>query len=346
MQNKTSTKIKGNNRPILTITGSDSTGVSGVQADIKTMAALGAHAVTAITSITVQTTLGIQQFHDLPTDIVASQIEAIMNDIQPQVVKVGLIRTKSALQVIVDALRKYKPKHIVYDPVVYSSQGELLMSTEVVQDINSHLLPLCTLIIDRKKYLSVRLRKHEQGSSENKDEKPAENTAKKQIPDFPLHGLSNSFSSAVAVYLNQGESPQTAIQHARAFISTQTLRAMTLQGAAPERYNAFLDDLDKHIRTNSDVAFYADRLNVSSRYLAQVCRRMAGKSPKAIIDEQLMRAVEVQLSTTTSSLQEIARTFGFSSQAHFTKFFKKQRGITPTAFRAEIFRKKMKTEKA
>ena len=72
-------------KPILTVTGSDSTSGSGVQADIKTISALGGYAVSAITSVTVQTTLGIQEFHDLPAKIVEGQIEAVMNDVEPEV---------------------------------------------------------------------------------------------------------------------------------------------------------------------------------------------------------------------------------------------------------------------
>ena len=78
----------------MTITGSDSTSESGIQADIKTISELGGYAVTAITSVTVQTTLGIQEFFDLPAKIVEAQIEAVMNDVQPDVVKIGMIRTE------------------------------------------------------------------------------------------------------------------------------------------------------------------------------------------------------------------------------------------------------------
>ena len=95
--------------PILTITGSDSTGGSGVQADIKTISELGGYAVSAITSITVQNTLGIQEFFDIPAEIVSGQIEAIMNDMQPRIVKVGMIRKVETLNVLIDALTKYRP---------------------------------------------------------------------------------------------------------------------------------------------------------------------------------------------------------------------------------------------
>ena len=76
-------------RAILTITGSDGTGGSGVQADIRFISRLGGVAASAITSITVQNTLGIQEFYDLPASIVRQQVEAIINDLQPQVVKLA-----------------------------------------------------------------------------------------------------------------------------------------------------------------------------------------------------------------------------------------------------------------
>lgn len=299
--------MTGETRPILTITGADPMGESGVQADVNTMSALGCHALTAVTSITAQTTLGIQEFYDVPAHIVAGQIEAVMNDVQPQVVKVGLIRTREVLDVVVDVLRRYRPLHVVYDPVVRSSRGELLISKDVVQGINEQLLPLCTLVIDRKQYMSRSA--------------------------IALHGLSNAFASAVAVYLNQGDSQESALKKAQAYIRTQTRRTTGLQGRSAELYNQFVDDVIIHAATNSDVTFYANRLNVSGRYLAQVCRRMAEKSPKAIIDECLMRQIEIRLTTTDSTIQEIAFAFGFSSQAHFTKFFKAHRGVTPTVFR-------------
>ena len=107
-------------KTILTITGSDSTGGSGVQADIRTIAALGGYAVSAVTSVTVQNTLGIQAFYDLPAEIVRGQIEAIINDMEPDTVKVGMIRTTETLAVVVDALLKYRPHHIYLRPYCHS----------------------------------------------------------------------------------------------------------------------------------------------------------------------------------------------------------------------------------
>ena len=88
-----------------------------MQADIKTISELGGYAMSAITSITVQTTLGIQQFYDVPATIVAGQIDAVMNDFEPEVVKIGLIRREDTLDVVIKALQKYRPRHVILDTV-------------------------------------------------------------------------------------------------------------------------------------------------------------------------------------------------------------------------------------
>ena len=98
----------------------------------RTISELGGYAVSAITSITVQNTLGIQEFFVIPAVIVSGQIEAIMNDVQPDIVKIGMIRRVETLNVVIDALTKYRPTHIIYAPAIWSSQGEALMTEEVV----------------------------------------------------------------------------------------------------------------------------------------------------------------------------------------------------------------------
>ena len=150
-----------------------------------------------------------------------------------------------------------------------------------------------------------------------------------------MHGLANRYASAVAVFLSEGDTPEAAEARAKAYISTQVARSNNLQGRSSELYNEFLNAIEEHHRQASDVHFYADRLNVSSRYLAQVTRRISGKSPKNIIDDYLAHAIELQLKSTDRTIQEIANHFGFSSQAHFSKFFKKQKGISPTQFRIQ-----------
>lgn len=315
-------------QPILTITGSDSTGGSGVQADIKTISELGGYAVSAITSITVQNTLGIQEFFDVPAEIVSGQIEAIMNDIQPTIVKVGMIRRVETLGVVIDALTKYRPDYIIYTPAIWSSNGDALMTEDVVSQIKYRLLPLCSVVVARKKENDIILQ-------DTKLLRMAEDNGMKVflLDNANSHGLTNRFSSALAVYLNQGKKMEDALAMAQDFINVELTRESNLQGRSSELYNQFISQVNNFCRTYSDVHFYADQLNVSSRYLAQVTRRISGKTPKAIIDEYIVKEIERELSTTTHTVQEIANTFGFSSQAHLTKFFKKMRGLTPSEYR-------------
>lgn len=315
-------------QPILTITGSDSTGGSGVQADIRTISELGGYAVSAITSITVQNTLGIQAFFDVPAEIVSGQIEAIMNDIQPSIVKVGMIRRVETLDVVIDALTKYRPDYIIYAPAIWSSNGDALMTEDVVSQIRYRLLPLCSVVVARKKENDIILQ-------DTKLLRMAEGNGMQVflLDNANSHGLTNRFSSALAVYLNQGKKMEDALAMAQDFINVELTRESNLQGRSSELYNQFISQVNNFCRTYSDVHFYADQLNVSSRYLAQVTRRISCKTPKAIIDEYIVKEIERELSTTTHTVQEIANTFGFSSQAHLTKFFKKMKGVTPSAFR-------------
>ena len=315
-------------QPILTITGSDSTGGSGVQADIKTISELGGYAVSAITSITVQNTLGIQEFFDVPAEIVSGQIEAIMNDIQPSVVKVGMIRKVETLNVLIDALTKYRPDYIVYAPAIWSSNGDALMTADVVSQIKYRLLPLCSVVVARKKENDIMLQNTRQL-------RLAEENGMRvfMLDNANSHGLINRFSSALSVYLNQGRNMDEALSMAQDFINVELAREGNLQGRSSELYNQFISQVVNFCRTYSDVHFYADQLNVSSRYLAQVTRRISGKTPKAIIDEYIVQEIERELTTTMHTVQEIANNFGFSSQAHLTKFFKKMRGVTPSGFR-------------
>ena len=268
--------------PILTITGSDSTGGSGVQADIKTIFELGGYAVSAITSITVQNTLGIQEFFDIPAEIVSGQIEAIMNDMQPNIVKVGMIRKVETLNVLIDALTKYRPDHIIYAPSIWSSQGDALMTEDVVSQIKYRLLPLCSVVVARKKESDIILQ-----NSRLLELAEKQGLRIYRLDNANSHGLINRFSSALAIYLNQGKKMEEALAMAQDFINIELVRESNLQGRSSELYNQFISQVNNFCRTYSDVHFYADQLNVSGRYLAQVTRRISGKTPKAIIDEYI-----------------------------------------------------------
>lgn len=307
-------------KTILTITGSDSTGESGVQADIRTISALGVKAVSVITSVTIQNTIGIQDFYDLPASVVSGQLDAIINDVQPEVVKIGMVRNSDVLAVIVGSLRRYRPAAVVYDPILFSSRGDRLMGSDAIEQVRRQLFPLCTVIVMRKRESKLLL-----------DDYIRDNVC--LLDDSVEHGYANSFSSALSVYLSQGEDTDTAIASARKFISRQTTKADPLHGRSGELYNEFINRVSEEYSHNSDVAHYADVLNVSGRYLAQVCRRIAGMSPKNIIDRYIVKGIIVRLTTTGDNIQTIAGDFGFANQAHLSKFFKNQVGKSPTEYR-------------
>ena len=130
----------------LTIAGSDSCGGAGVQADVKTMSALGCYAATAITAITVQNTLGVTAVHAVPPEIVAGQIRVVMDDIKPRAVKVGMVNDTATIIAIADALKDYHVEHIVVDPVMVATSGSRLMQDDAVEVFCKQLLPLATLL--------------------------------------------------------------------------------------------------------------------------------------------------------------------------------------------------------
>ncbi len=130
----------------LTIAGSDSCGGAGIQADIKTMSALGCYAASVITAVTVQNTMGVSAVHAVPPEIVAGQIRAVMDDIRPQAVKVGMVNDIDTINAIADTLAEYDIEHLVVDPVMVATSGARLMQDDAVEVFIRKLMPLATLL--------------------------------------------------------------------------------------------------------------------------------------------------------------------------------------------------------
>lgn len=313
---------KLDNNIVLTITGSDSTGESGEQADVRTITSLGGKPVSAITSVTVQNTVGIQQFYDLPASIVMGQIEAIMNDVEPSVLKIGMIRRPELVEMLAQAIVRYQPNYVVFHPVLTSSRGERLMDGDLAMRIRNQLMPLCSLIVVRRDEAGWLIQNGNDPRIVLLDE------------GLSLHGQANAFSSALATFLSQGSGNADAIRKANEYAARLIMKADNLQGRSQQLYNDFLNQLERHLCERTDVQFYADLLNVSSRYLSQVCRRAAGRAPKSIIDEKMAAYITMQLDSTSKTVQEIAYGAGFSSQAHLSRFFRKMSGLSPSEHRA------------
>ena len=142
----TSAAAKKRYARVLSIAGSDSGGGAGIQADLKTCAALGCYGMTAITAITVQNTLGVSGIHSIPLDTVRGQIDAVVEDIGVDAVKIGMLATPEVVSVVADAIRRHSLKNVVLDPVMVATSGDRLIVPETAQALVNELFPLATVI--------------------------------------------------------------------------------------------------------------------------------------------------------------------------------------------------------
>lgn len=130
----------------LTIAGSDCSGGAGVQADIKTMEANGVYAMSVISVLTAQNTLGVQKLFPVSAECITAQIDSVFADIFPDAVKIGMPGTTELIQIIAERLRHYQAKHIVVDPVMLSSSGNTLVDEKAVEMMKNELFPLAEVL--------------------------------------------------------------------------------------------------------------------------------------------------------------------------------------------------------
>ncbi len=133
-------------RTALTIAGSDSSGGAGIQADIKTMTAHRVYAMSAITALTAQNTLGVTGIAEVTPEFLRAQLEAIFDDIFPDAVKIGMVASGGLIKTITEVLKKYKAKNVVVDPVMVATSGSRLISEEAVDILKEYLLPMADLL--------------------------------------------------------------------------------------------------------------------------------------------------------------------------------------------------------
>lgn len=131
---------------VLAIAGSDSSGGAGIQADLKTFSAHGVFGMTVITAVTAQNTSRVIDVQDISPDMIGKQIDAIFEDINVDVVKIGMVSKIESIKVIAERLREYKPKIIVLDPVMISKSGYALLKPDAIKTLISELLPLSTVV--------------------------------------------------------------------------------------------------------------------------------------------------------------------------------------------------------
>ena len=130
----------------MTIAGSDSGGGAGIQADLKTFAALGVYGTSVLTAITAQNTLKVTDVLELPTSLIASQFDAVISDIGADAVKTGMLSSSAIIECVVDKIKEYGVQNLVVDPVMVAKSGDRLLREEAVETLRSRLLPLAKVV--------------------------------------------------------------------------------------------------------------------------------------------------------------------------------------------------------
>ncbi|MGF1701797.1 bifunctional hydroxymethylpyrimidine kinase/phosphomethylpyrimidine kinase [Photobacterium makurazakiensis] len=130
----------------LTIAGSDSGGGAGIQADIKAISATGGYACSVITALTAQNTQGVTGIFGIDPTFVEQQLDAVFSDLDVKSVKIGMLSDANIIRAVASKLRQYQPKHLVIDPVMVATSGDLLLEQEAIETLKTELLPLADVI--------------------------------------------------------------------------------------------------------------------------------------------------------------------------------------------------------
>jgi hydroxymethylpyrimidine/phosphomethylpyrimidine kinase len=235
---------------VLTIAGSDSGGGAGIQADLKTFAALGCYGMSAITALTAQNTLGVQGIHAVPASFLKAQIQSVMDDIGVDALKIGMLHEPAIVAVVAWAIDHYNIRHVVLDPVMVATSGDRLIAQETVQVLVRELFPRVTVVtpnLDEAQLLlghpiadaqalnaaaqgllamgaqAVLLKGGHLLGDEVVDllvqaKGPTRRLASSRIPSRNVHGTGCTLSSAIAAHLALGHHLEESVTLARDFI--------------------------------------------------------------------------------------------------------------------------------
>lgn len=233
--------------PILSIAGSDSSGGAGIQADIKTISAIGCYAMTAITAVTAQNTTGVTNIQGIDPEIVRAQISTVWSDIPPMAVKTGMLFSAPIIEQIAEELSLHRPTHLVVDPVMISTSGTTLIAPDAIQCMVNRLFPLSELVTpntheaqaltgtDNVMAQALAFRKMgcrnvliKGGDSDSTDYKTDYLLLENSTELIPLkadaintrntHGTGCTLSSAIASYLALGMNMEEAVSRAKLFV--------------------------------------------------------------------------------------------------------------------------------
>lgn len=238
---------------VLSIAGSDPSGGAGVQADLKTFAALGVYGMAVITSLTAQNTRGVAGVADVPPDFVSKQIQAIFADVKVNAVKIGMLSNAKIIIAVAEMIEKYNPQHVVLDPVMVATSGDSLISGDAIEIMKSRLVPLCDVLTPNIPEAEKLIRKavlepeaaaaellqlgagavylkggHLKGKNATDllhSEKILEFFDTPRIETKNTHGTGCTLSSAIAAFLARGMGLREACASAKAYVTSAIIHA-------------------------------------------------------------------------------------------------------------------------
>ena len=220
-------------RTVLTIAGSDCSGGAGIQADLKTMTALGLYGQSVITALTAQNTMGVADIMPVSPDFLEKQLQCVFTDIVPDAVKLGMITGIAQMRVIQKCLIKYQAKHVVMDPVMVSTSGRNLMEPDALAYYQEHLLPLAEIYTPNLPEAEQLL----QRTVKTREERVAaarefalqyKGTVYLKGGHDMAHGTGCTMSSALACGLALGLGVQASAEMAKAYITGAIAAGMDL----------------------------------------------------------------------------------------------------------------------
>ena len=237
---------------ILIVAGSDSGGGAGIQADIRAVTLLGGHAMTAITAITAQNTIGVQAVHAVPADMVVKQMDSVISDIGVDAVKIGMIGSAMTAEAVADRLAQLTDVPIIFDPVMVATSGSVLADQATVAAFE-RLMALATLVTPHipelealgGEQIAIRFDTHVLAKGGHGEGAMltdrligpgglVKSWSNARIETIHTHGTGCTLASAVATRLGQGEGLLAAIEFARKYVREALMLAPGLgQGHGP-----------------------------------------------------------------------------------------------------------------
>ncbi|HET9715257.1 MAG TPA: bifunctional hydroxymethylpyrimidine kinase/phosphomethylpyrimidine kinase [Pseudolabrys sp.] len=235
----------------LTIAGSDSSAGAGIQADLKTFAALGVYGASVIAALTAQNTRGVSAIHDVPPDFIRAQIDSVFSDLDIGAVKIGMLARAAAIRSVAKGLAYHRAENIVLDPVMVATSGDRLLAADAIDDLRNTLFPLALIVTPNlpeaaalcdaaiacseremesqaREILSLGARnvliKGGHGTGEEStdllvSEASVVRLSAKRIATKNLHGTGCTLSSAIAAGLAKGAGLETAVRDAKSYVT-------------------------------------------------------------------------------------------------------------------------------